>query len=96
MEKDVLEKWEESYRESYVTDYYALLEKQIQDNYNELLSIIYHGIYLPKKTFTQFPQFLHLPPKYFNSPLNKIILRLLLKKLFIRKYYYLTHSYLYI
>ena len=45
MEKDVLEKWEESYRESYVTDYYALLEKQIQDNYNELLSIIYHGIY---------------------------------------------------
>ena len=67
MEKDVLEKWEESYRESYVTDYYALLEKQIQDNYNELLSIIYHGIYLPKKTFTQFPQFLHLPPKYFNS-----------------------------
>ena len=67
MEKDVLEKWEECYKDSYVTDYYALLEKQIQDNYNEILSILYHGIYLPKKTFTQFPQFLHLPPKYFNS-----------------------------
>ena len=67
MEKDVLEKWEESYKDSYVTDYYALLEKQIQDNYNEILSILYHGIYLPRKTFTQFPQFLHLPPKFFNS-----------------------------
>ena len=25
MEKDVLEKWEECYKDSYVTDYYALL-----------------------------------------------------------------------
>ena len=67
MEKDDLENWEQKYKDSYVSDYYSLLEKQIQENYNEILSILYHGIYLPRKTFTQFPQFLRLPPKYFNS-----------------------------
>ena len=66
MEKDALENWEETYKNSYVTDYYSLIEKQIQENYNEILSILYHGIYLPRKTFTQFPQFLRLPPKNFN------------------------------
>ena len=67
MEKDVLDNWEQSYKNSYVMDYYSLLEKQIQENYNEILSILYHGIFLKRKTFTQFPQFLRLPPKYFNS-----------------------------
>ena len=67
MEKDVLENWEQNYKNSYVTDYYSLLEKQIQENYNEILSILYHGIYLQRKNFMQFPQFLRLPPQYFNS-----------------------------
>ena len=31
------------------------------------MSILYHGILLPRKTFIQFPLFLKLPPKYFNS-----------------------------
>ena len=32
-----------------------------------MLSILYHGIYFKRKNFTQFPQFMRLPPKYFNS-----------------------------
>ena len=67
MEKDALENWEQSYKNSYISDYYSLLEKQTQENYNEILSILYHGIYFKRKNFTQFPQFLRLPPKYFNS-----------------------------
>ena len=67
IEKDVLENWEQKYKNSYIADYYSLLEKQIQENYNEILSILYHGIYLPRKRFTRFPQFLRLPPKLFNS-----------------------------
>ena len=67
MEKDVLENWVQSYKDSYISDYNSLLEKQIQENYNEILSILYHGIYFKRKNFTQFPQFMRLPPKYFNS-----------------------------
>ena len=67
MEKDELDNWEQSYKNSYISDYYSSLEKQIQENYNEVLSILYHGILLPRKTFIQFPQSLKLPPKYFNS-----------------------------
>ena len=70
MEKDVLENWEPTYKESYTADYFSLLEKQIQEGYNEILSILYHGIYLPRKKFTQFPQFIRLPPKNFNSLLS--------------------------
>ena len=70
MEKDELENWEQNYKNSYVYDYYSTLEKQIQENYNEVLSILYHGILLPRKTFIKFPQTLKLPPKYFNSILS--------------------------
>ena len=70
MEKDELDNWEQNYKNSYVNDYYSTLEKQIQENYNEVLSILYHGILLPRKTFIQFPQTLKLPPKYFNSLLS--------------------------
>ena len=80
MEKDVLENWVQSYKDSYISDYNSLLEKQIQENYNEILSILYHGIYFKRKNFTQFPQFMRLPPKYFNIP----------------KYYFLIRNYLYI
>ena len=62
-----MENWEETYTKSYVLDYFSLLERQMQENYNEVLSILYHGILLPRKTFIQFPLFLKLPPKYFNS-----------------------------
>jgi len=67
MEKDELENWEQSYKNSYIADYYSSLEEQVQENYNEVLSILYHGILVPRKNFIQFPQFLRLPPKYFNS-----------------------------
>ena len=67
MEKDELDNWETTYKYSYVNDYYTSLEKQIQESYNEVLSILYHGILMPRKTFIQFPQSLKLPPKYFNS-----------------------------
>ena len=67
MEKDEMENWEQTYTNSYVIDYFSSLEKQMQENYNEVLSILYHGILLPRKTFIQFPLFLKLPPKYFNS-----------------------------
>jgi hypothetical protein len=67
MEKDELENWEQSYKNSYMVDYYSSLEEQVQENYNEVLSILYHGILVPRKNFIQFPQFLRLPPKYFNS-----------------------------
>ena len=67
MEKDELENWEQNYKFSYIGDNYVSLEKQIQENYNEVLSILYHGIVVPRKTFIQFPQYLKLPPKYFNS-----------------------------
>ena len=70
MEKDELENWEQNYKNSYINDYYTTLEKQIQENYNEVLSILYHGIVLPRKTFIKFPQTLKLPPKYFNSILS--------------------------
>ena len=70
MEKDELDNWEQNYKNSYINDYYSTLEKQIQENYNEVLSILYHGILLPRKTFIQFPQTLKLPPKYFNSLLS--------------------------
>ena len=67
MEKDELDNWEQSYKNSYVNDYFTSLEQQIQENYNEVLSILYHGILLPRKTFIKFPQSLTLPPQYFNS-----------------------------
>ena len=68
MEKDELENWENNYKFSYIGDNnYTSLEKQIQENYNEVLSILYHGLLLPIKTFIKFPQTLKLPPKYFNS-----------------------------
>ena len=70
MEKDELENWEQNYKFSYIGDNFSSLEKQIQANYNEVLSILYHGIVLPRKTFMQFPLSLKLPPKYFNSLLS--------------------------
>ena len=50
MEKDELDNWEQSYKNSYVNDYFTSLEQQIQENYNEVLSILYHGILLPRKS----------------------------------------------
>jgi hypothetical protein len=55
MEKDVLENWVQSYKDSYISDYNSLLEKQIQENYNEILSILYHGIYFKRKILHNFP-----------------------------------------
>ena len=37
MEKDELDNWEQSYKNSYVNDYFTSLEQQIQENYNLLL-----------------------------------------------------------
>ena len=67
MEKDELDNWEQTYKNSYINDYFSALERQIQENYNEVLSILYHGILLPRRTFIKFPQYLTLPPQYFNS-----------------------------